>query len=68
MRYQPFWKRESYRSWSFQYVWNIPGQGGRMARMPLSPAGSSLPSASMIPASTPGIGRPIEPGRMSIDA
>ncbi len=70
VRYQPSRKHFAYRSGSPRYARNIDGQPGRNAISPSAPGSSTRstpPSARRwtSAASTPGNGRPIEPGRIS---
>ena len=66
--YQPFLNLELYIGVFCQYVWNIEGQPGRATRLPSSPVGTGLKSSSTTPSSMPGIGRPIDPGLIGIEA
>ncbi|MNJ51786.1 hypothetical protein D3C77_471010 [compost metagenome] len=60
-------KYSSYFGALFQMSRIMAGQGVRIARFPIRFGGRILPLSSMIAASMPGTGLPIEPGLIGID-
>ncbi|MNW57266.1 hypothetical protein D3C74_350580 [compost metagenome] len=66
--YQPGMRKySSYFGALFQISRMTDGHGVRMAKLPIRYGGSSLPFSSMIAASMPGTGLPMEPGFIGIE-